>query len=364
MTAFYVDAGGLNGLYNQLVRASGDAADTGDYLKQHCDLPAVSEGFLMMVIGPHKETYDKVTEALHRLRELCQNAGIQINAAQGDYARTDQTASAKLDATYAGAKDPGYMGGMLTGGRADLQPRSSAFADVAEPGRHLTNPAYAVGIDMWSINPLADLISPAAWLRQITIWIFNYDPLEGWASDLSGDWKAYTHCALAIQHIGAATHDIGANLLAGAKDVPGVWRGNAAEAEQEFQLALGLAAAGLQSACRTYHDLYMQAAAAVKGLADVAAGMISDLIDLLIIINVAAAASTALIETGVGAVAGYGVAAYYIWQAYDLYKDISKVYGACEDTVKAVAGSIGVVKASLAVGDLPAPAPYKHPAGY
>lgn len=65
-------------------------------------------------------------------------------------------------------------------------------------------------------------------------------------------------------HIGGAAQDIGANLLAGAKGVPSGWRGNAAEAEQEFHLALGLAATGLNDACGLYRKLYLQAAEAVK----------------------------------------------------------------------------------------------------
>jgi hypothetical protein len=134
--------------------------------------------------------------------------------------------------------------------------------------------------------------------------------------------------------------------------------------EQEFRLALGLSAAGLNDACARYQKLYMQAAEAVKSLVDVTAGMISDLLELLIIINASAAAGTALIETGVGAVAGYGVAACYIWQTYDLYKDISKFYGNCEDMLKVIAGTINATKADLAVKDLPAVQPYRHPAGY
>ncbi|WP_067509280.1 hypothetical protein [Actinoplanes sp. TFC3] len=217
---------------------------------------------------------------------------------------------------------------------------------------------------MWSINPLADLLSPAAWLRQISVWLFSYDPLEGWATDISGDWKAYTHCAMAMNNIGGATADVGSNLLAGARDVPNIWRGKAAEAEQEFQLALGLAAAGLNDACAQYNKLYLQAAEAVKSLVDVTAGMITDLLDLLIIINAASAAGTALIETGLGAVAGYSVAAYYTWQAYDLYKVISEFYGNCEDLLKVISGTINTIQADLAVKDLPAVQPYKHPAGY
>jgi uncharacterized protein YukE len=164
---------------------------------------------------------------------------------------------------------------------------------------------------MWSINPLADLISPAAWLRQISIWVFNFDPFEGWTEQFSGDWKAYVHCGVALGHVGFAVNETGRDLVRGAKDVPAVWRGNAAEAEQDFQLALGGAAMELQTACTQYAQLYMQAAEAVKSLFDVVSGLISDLLDVLIIINAAAAIGTASIETVVGPIAGYGVAAYY-----------------------------------------------------
>jgi hypothetical protein len=362
MNGFYVDVDGLNGLYNQLVRASQDASDTLRYTKQHCDLGAVSVGLLMIPMGPHRKAYQNLTTALTKLSELTQNAGIQIKAAQGYYARADQSSAAKLDAAYPGATDPAYAGAMLADGRSDLQPPRSTFADITEPTSHLTNPEYTVGIHMWSINPMTDLISPAAWLRQVSIWLFDRDPFEGWASQFSGDWRAYTHCAVAMGHIGGATKGIGMNLLAGARDVDTVWRGKAAEAEQEFQLALGLAAARLDESCAQYHKLYLQAAEAVKNLFDVVSEMIADLLDLLIIINAAAAAGTALISTGIGAFAGYGIAAYYTWQAVDLYNDISKLYENTENLVRAVSGSVDAIQAEFAVKELPAMQPYRHPA--
>ncbi|GGQ87374.1 hypothetical protein [Couchioplanes azureus] len=364
MSEFYVDAAGLNSLYNVLARASGDAADTLDYTKKHCDLSFSDVGLIMRLISPHKHAYEEVTGALTRLAEIAGGAGTQINAAQRDYARTDQDAAARVDAGYPGPKDATALRGTLSQGRPDLQGYRSAFADIAEPTAHLRNPEYAIGIEMWSINPMADLISPSAWLRQVSIWLFSYDPFEGWASQFSGDWKAYVHCGNAMGLAGAAAHDIGRNLIATAADVPSVWRGKAAEAEQEFQVALGAAAMNLQSACRQYNDLYMQAAEAVKKLFDVVSGLISDLLDVLIIINASAAIGTATIETVVGPIAGYGVAAYYTWQAYDLYKEISKFYGNAEDLLKLIGGSITGIKATLAVKDLPTVQPYRHPAGY
>ena len=57
MGEFYVDAAGLNSLYNQLVRASGDASDTLDYVKQHCDLSFGDVGLIMRLISPHRHAY-------------------------------------------------------------------------------------------------------------------------------------------------------------------------------------------------------------------------------------------------------------------------------------------------------------------
>ena len=105
MNEFYVDAAGLNSVYNQLVLASGDASDTLEYTRKHCDLSFTDVGLIMRLISPHKHAYGEVTGALTQLKELAQGAGTQVNLAQHDYARTDQAAAARLDAGYPGAKD-------------------------------------------------------------------------------------------------------------------------------------------------------------------------------------------------------------------------------------------------------------------
>lgn len=53
VTEFFVDAHGLTGLYNLLLRASEDATQTVEYTKRHCDLSAPTEGYLMVMLGPH-----------------------------------------------------------------------------------------------------------------------------------------------------------------------------------------------------------------------------------------------------------------------------------------------------------------------
>jgi len=172
------------------------------------------------------------------------------------------------------------------------------------------------------------------------------------------------HWAAAWRIIGNASFDIGRNLTATAADVSGVWRGNAAEAEQEYQLTLGAAAMALHTVCDQYAELYLKAAEAAKNFFSVVTGLITKLIDVLIIINLASVIGTATIKTGVGAVAGYSIAAYYAWQAHDLYRDISKFYGDAEATFKAIAGSIATIEAGAEVARLPELKPYRHPAGY
>ncbi|AVT29410.1 hypothetical protein C6361_07790 [Plantactinospora sp. BC1] len=317
---------------------------------------------LLDLMGPHEIAYDQMTGALQRLGELSQGAATQVNRAQRSYTSTDEAAAGRLDRTYPGAKNAAEVFGLLSQGRPDLLPTRSAFATVAEPADHLVPPEYASPIEMFKINPLSDLISPAAWLRQVSVWLFDHDPFEGWGQFFSGDWDAYVHCGAAWSKIGNAAFAIGRNLSAGAADVSTVWRGNAAEAEQEFQLALARAAMALEPVCNQYADLYRQAAEAAKNLFSAVTGLISKLLDTLIIINAAAIVGTAAIETGIGPVIGYSVAAYYAWQAYDLYKEISTLYGNAEAIIKAVAGSISAVKAQLDVAGIPSLAPYHHPA--
>jgi uncharacterized protein YukE len=359
MSEFFVDPGGLAGLSGQLARASDDAYDTLDYTKRQCDLSWHAEGLLMMLIGPHERVYDEVTGSLTRLREVSRDAADQVRAAGADYARTDARTAALLDAAYPAAADAAGTRAALSQNGPGVRTLPASFADVAVPQRNLVAPRTAPDADMWSMNPLEDLASPAAWLRQVTIWVFGHDPFEGWVKQFSGDWAAYAHCGEALRQVGASAQDIGLNLVAGARDVGAVWQGNAADAEQSFQLTLGAAASGMRAACAACADLYAQAATATRALFDVVADLISNLLDVLIIINAAAAVGTLLVETGLGAVAGYGLALYYAGQAWQLYGEISRWYAAADDTIKSIGAAIDSMRSSLAVPSMPVLRPLK-----
>ncbi|MEV4513969.1 type VII secretion target [Dactylosporangium sp. NPDC049525] len=360
MNEFFVDPSGLRALSGLLARASGDARDTLDYTRRHCELSWDRRGLLMLVADPHGKAYGRVTTALDRLRDLSDAAAGQVDRARGAYAATDHAAAATLDATYPGATDPHDLRGTLHQSRPDLLPARAPFADATDVVLQAPSPGSRA--DLFTLNPLTDLLSPAAWIRQVAVWLFGIDPFEPWLIAYSGDWRAYEHCMAAWPHIGAAATALGGNLVTGAADVSTAWRGNAAEAEQEFQLLLGGAATALGPACAEYARLYPKAVDACQQLYEATGSLIGQLIDTLIIVNVAGAVGTATIETGIGAVTGYAAAAYYTWQAYKLYQEISRLYGAAEITIRLLAAQIEAVQAGAEVTRLPSVEPYHHPA--
>ncbi|MDG6108533.1 hypothetical protein Daura_14145 [Dactylosporangium aurantiacum] len=360
MNDFCVDPSGLRALSGLLTRAAGDARDALDYTRRHCTLRWEQRGLLMLVADPHGQAYGRVTGALDRLRELSDGAAGQVTRAAAGYAAADRATAAALDATYPGATDPGGLRGTLHQSRPDLLPARAPFTDAAQVT--LPAPSYAPQTDAFTLNPLTDLLSPAAWIRQVAVWLFGTDPFEPWLMAYSGDWRAYEHCMHAWPHIGAAATALGGNLVTGAADTTTAWRGHAAEAEQEFQLLLGGAATALGPACDEYARLYPLAVDACHQLYAATGNLLGQLVDALIIVNVAGIVGTATIETGVGALTGYAAAAYYTWQAYRLYQEISRLYGVAETTFRLIAAQIEAVRAGAEVTRLPSVEPYRHPA--
>jgi hypothetical protein len=344
MSEFSVDAAGLSGLSRLLSRASDDAFDVLDYTKRQCGLDWRAEGLLLKLLGPHEHAYTTVTAALARVQDLSAGAAGQVALAAQDYAETDLAAARRLGPAYGN------------------EPAPADFADVADPGGHLTDPGVVGGSAMWSINPLTDLISPASWVRQVSVTLFGYDPFDEWARDLGGDWASYVHCGAAMARAGEGAYEIGRNLLAGATRAEAVWQGSAGDAEREFQTSLGTATEQVNDACQEFSRLYGEAADAAANLRDVAGDLISDLLDALIMVNLASAVGTALVETGIGAIAGYGIAAYYATQAYQLYQEIARCYSIAGDAVEALSAAIGTIHADVDVPGLTAVQPYRYAA--
>ncbi|MBB4747788.1 hypothetical protein [Actinoplanes lobatus] len=356
----FVDVAGVNSIYNQLQRAGDSADDALSYVKQHCDFGINAQGWLMLFARPHEKAYEQMTTALSRIQELSRSAATQVNMAQVEYSQTDLEAAAALDGSYPGAADPNVLANSITQERLQLPASHESFSDVGNPADHLVAPKDA-NAEFWSINPLADLISPFAWLRQAAIWVFNHDPFEYWTEKFSGDWPSYIEAGVAMRKAGEAAGAIGDNLAAGAVAVPSVWRGNAAEGFQDYELRLATGARSLQETGNRLGDLYNQAADAVKNIYDVVAGLMMKLLDILLMISVGLAAGTATFYTFAGAVVGFSVALSYAVYAWQVYDKIAKVYGDGEAIIKAIAAAIDAVEASAHITNMAKLEPYRHP---
>ncbi|SDS17377.1 hypothetical protein SAMN04489716_0182 [Actinoplanes derwentensis] len=206
---------------------------------------------------------------------------------------------------------------------------------------------------------MVDLISPFAYLRQAAIWVFHHDPFELWTEWFAGDWDSYILAGVAMANAGAAAGSIGDNLAAGAVAVPSVWRGNAAENFQEYELRLAVAARSLQQLGDTFNTLYRESAECVKNFYDVISGFIVKMVDALLGVSIGRASGTAMIATLAGSVIGYSVALSYAVYAVDLYQEMSNASTHAENALKAIGGSMAALKASADLTELPSIEPYR-----
>ncbi|BCJ40398.1 hypothetical protein GCM10010168_32580 [Actinoplanes ianthinogenes] len=358
----FVDLAGLDRLYNQLVRASEDGTEALAYVAKNCKLNWPEQGLLFVALQTQSTMYQQVDTSFGQVRDLCSQAGTEVNRSQVIYKNTDHDSAAQLDKVCTGIADLDGLRQALSHTRADLDSHREAFADVTEPSRSLTSPEYAVAVEMWTINPLADLLSPSAWIRQACVTLLGVDPFEEWSKNLSGNWQAYVYAGNAMLHAGAAARAIALNLTTGAKDVGYAWRGNAAEVFQEFELNLGIHVSDLQEICRLYYKIHMDTAEVVKKLTDVLAGHVADFYDVLLMASGCLAAGTAMIETVFGAVAGYAAASYYSWMAWDIYQIISDLFGNAEDAIKLISSAVQTADVFRSVKTLGDVKPFHNPA--
>ncbi|GID50586.1 hypothetical protein Aca07nite_78610 [Actinoplanes capillaceus] len=356
----FIDVAGMNSVYNQLQRGVDAADEAVAHIERHCSLSRVQQGLIVQMLTPHEVAYAEMTGALTRLRSLTQGTATQVNGAQVGYSQEDLRTAATLDSRYEGAASPDVLASELAQERLRLPTVHSGFADVQEPGAHLVAPRNPQA-EFWAFNPAVDLLSPFAYLRQAAIWVFSHDPFELWTEWFAGDWDSYIKAGMAMEHAGSAAGAIADNLAAGAVALPAVWRGNAAEHFQEYELELAKAARSLRELGANFNTLYQQSAECVKNFYEVFSGFIVKMFDALLMVSIGLAGGSAMIATFAGAVVGFSVALTYAIYAAELYKKISDAYTHSENALKAIAGTAAAQRASADLTDLPAIQPYQHP---
>ncbi|GIG91017.1 WXG100 family type VII secretion target [Plantactinospora endophytica] len=242
-----------------------------------------------------------------------------------------------------------------------------AFADVADPVGRLTDPATRsesiLGQPFANPGSVLDWLSPTHIVNEFVKQTCGYDAFGEAAKFFGGDWETVWKAAGAFSNLAAAMQDIGVNLSSGNLELDRAWDGKAGDAAYAYFTPLASAISSQQFALAKMSEAYMKAAEGTYRQAEVYSGLMKDAYDAALIAAIAASAGTAAIETGVGAVAGYAVAAYEVYKLLQILDKAKKIETTAMSIMNEVVGMIQAASADsgeFAKYPLPGGA-YQHP---
>lgn len=201
-------------------------------------------------------------------------------------------------------------------------------------------------------NPLDlfNYVSPSAWLNAAIEKLTGVD-VFGWMTDwVSGDWESLWKFGDAMANLAPCMQQIGINIQTGMLELDASWDGNASDAAYKYFSDLAAATSGQQFPIAKTQESYHKAALGAWQLSNQLGNILQALADKAILAGIAAAAGTALIETGVGAVAGYGAAALIVLDMLQLINDASVIINTAGTVILGLFG--GVMDAAYQGGDL------------
>jgi uncharacterized protein YukE len=192
-------------------------------------------------------------------------------------------------------------------------------------------------------NPigLLDAMSISHWINEIIKEVVGYDVIGTATAAIVGDWESFYKAGEAYGNLGQSLQALGGNLNEVTTQLDRQWDGRAADAAFVYFRKLAAATSQQNIALAQIEKSYHEAARAIWLLADMVSGLIKMMIDKAIIIGISTAAGSALIETGAGAVVGYGVAA---WQAAELLKKANDAATKIQAAGTAILGFFSLVK--------------------
>lgn len=240
-----------------------------------------------------------------------------------------------------------------------------AFADTAEPAGRLTDPAArsesVLGQPFANPGVAMDWLSPTHIVNAFIEQICGYDAFGEAAKVFAGDWEAVWKAAGALSNLAGAMQDIGVNLSHGNLELDRAWDGHAADAAYAYFTPLAAAVSAQQVPLGRLSEAYLKAAEGTYRQAEVYSGLMKDAYDAALVAAIAASAGTVTIETGVGAVAGYSIAAYEIGKLLQLLDKAKKVEATAISLINEVAGIIQAASADAGeFAEHPLPGAYDH----
>jgi hypothetical protein len=238
---------------------------------------------------------------------------------------------------------------------------------VDEPTRHLVPPdAGEPSISAGYADPFEffAILSPTDWIASFLKEITGWDPV-GWISgSFMGEWDAFARCGIAYGNLARACQDLGVNIQEGELRLDASWEGNANDAAHAYFSDLASKVSTMRFALDAAAQNYSDAARGAWLFANRIKDLLEAVIDSAVIAAACTAVGTALIETGVGPVVGYGLAALEVVRIIELLHRAGLVIETAGLVIEGFAGGILNQTAqggSLAKYPLPEAA-YDHPA--
>jgi hypothetical protein len=218
-------------------------------------------------------------------------------------------------------------------------------ADVVEPQRHLIAPALITESTSYEFDVVTGLLSPAAWVRLAGQKLFHMDPFQFLLTPITGAWGTYQLCAVAWGHAESASGDMASNLFRVAKELPLVWRGNAASALQVVLVLYAEAFDRLAAELMYYRQAFWETGEAARLFFEGLSPLLEMFLDSLIIAAIAAELGAATFETVVGAIAGGAVAVFYLHKAYQVYQTAVDELGKFQSKINLLAAGQAAFRA-------------------
>ncbi|MBB5866656.1 hypothetical protein F4553_000035 [Allocatelliglobosispora scoriae] len=351
-----VDTARLELLAKQLDDLGEVACLARGYAHRHGDMSWYDRGALHTLMQPHAEVLAVVEGSLTRLDRFFLDSADGMRAAARYYTRTDTAAAERFDRRLPGPVQVGPHEPLIypTGSLED------PAAALSDPGQ-LPDDVMHGNIDL---AVLAGYLSLTNDLNMIAASVTGVDVLDHVSQLLVGDWQKFGTWAVALTRLADCLDEVDLHLAADARQTHAGWEGTAGDAAAVYFAHAGTA---IRAQAATLRDL----AAAYRGISFATNlaqrqlnGLIGSLVDRLIIIGIASAAGTALIETGVGAVAGYSIAALQVIAFLEDWALAAAIIQTAVGVITGAAPELLSLTRTLAYApstELPT-TPYQHPA--
>jgi hypothetical protein len=168
-------------------------------------------------------------------------------------------------------------------------------------------------------------ISPSAWINILIEKATGVDLIGEVLDFLTGDWAAIWRFGDGLGNLAQCMQQIGINIQSGVLNLERTWHGNAADAASKCFSTLAAASSGQQQALYAAQQGYQKAATGAWELSQQLGNLVQAVVDKAILFGISVAAGTVTAETGVGAVVGYGLAAYQVVEMVKLVNKASTI---------------------------------------